>query len=363
MRDKVGRALTEDDVYVAWAAQCVNLSSMAALAFIVWDVLTTLDEEAECIWRKPFTWSKALFVFIRYFAIATQIALIFVATGIEFSSAACYAWYIFQAVAMQVFISSVEIVLMLRVHALYGHNIYVKKVTLALFAVEVGVMAVCLYATVHGLQFDDLCIVTHSPMAILGYGVAAIAFETVLFLLTLAKFVQALHAGWAHTQIMQLLIRDGTWAFGAIFATMTVNAVAYCVINGPLSGVGFAWLLSVAAAAGGRLLLNVLRLNTPASLLQAGEAETLADTHLDFHSTVEETQTRTQTESEENGQRGTRWRGRSLENVESGVFELVETRGRAERRPGDFDVSVRTAASSTVASASVSVSDLTVCGL
>jgi hypothetical protein len=35
----------------AWAERIVDDSTLAALTFLVWDALTTLDEEVEWIWR------------------------------------------------------------------------------------------------------------------------------------------------------------------------------------------------------------------------------------------------------------------------------------------------------------------------
>ena len=51
---------------------------------------------------------------------------------------------------------------------------------------------------------------------------AFILFETLLFGLTLFKFVQAVRTGWGHTPVMALLARDGTWAFALIFGASRI---------------------------------------------------------------------------------------------------------------------------------------------
>lgn len=43
------------------------------------------------------------------------------------------------------------------------------------------------------------------------------AFQTILFLLTAWKFFGAVKAGWGDVPIIQLLMRDGTWAFFLLF--------------------------------------------------------------------------------------------------------------------------------------------------
>ncbi|ESK97107.1 hypothetical protein Moror_6328 [Moniliophthora roreri MCA 2997] len=52
----------------------LNAAAGAALVFLVWDILITLDEEIEYIWSKPWTsWIKWSFLFARYFSLFTQI--------------------------------------------------------------------------------------------------------------------------------------------------------------------------------------------------------------------------------------------------------------------------------------------------
>ncbi|KAI5114808.1 hypothetical protein M0805_001915, partial [Coniferiporia weirii] len=220
-----------DNAYLAWATQCVSRSSASSLTFAAWDILTTLDDEVECIWRRPFSWSKGLFVFIRcarlvsqaminlltllasYYALLVQIARLFIGVGIKYSPAACYGLYIFSAGSFQLFISSVEVVSMLRVHALYSHNVFVRNGTVVLFLIEFAVIVVCIYKAIRGLQFDDTCIVTYGPKEVIGFGVAVVGFESLLLILMLVKFIQALRFGWGHTEIMRLLICDGTGNF------------------------------------------------------------------------------------------------------------------------------------------------------
>ena len=49
--------------------------------------------------------------------------------------------------------------------------------------------------------------------------VAVIAFETVLLVLMLVKFVQALLSGWGDAPVLTVVVRDGIWAFALVFGT------------------------------------------------------------------------------------------------------------------------------------------------
>ena len=97
-------------------------------------------------------------------------------------------------------------------------------------------MIVTLVIIVPGVGFDATCTVIRSPptLIIFAYAhsllistiltlvlsrAAFVTFETVLFVLTLIKFLVALRSGWGRTPVVFLLVRDGTWAFILIFGS------------------------------------------------------------------------------------------------------------------------------------------------
>ena len=98
-------------------------------------------------------------------------------------------------------------------------------------------MMIPLIFVVPGVRFDATCTVVRSPpsLIIFAYGhiflttsailiwvlysAAFVSFESVLFILTLIKFVVALRSGWGRTPVVFLLVRDGTWAFMLIFGS------------------------------------------------------------------------------------------------------------------------------------------------
>ena len=121
------------------------------------------------------------------------------------------------------------------VHALYDRNLTVTVPLVVLFLVENIAMIVTLIIVIPGVRFDIACTVIRSPPSLLIFGytpillissailtssfssAAFILFETVLFVLTLIKFMVALRSGWGRTPVVFLLVRDGTWAFILIF--------------------------------------------------------------------------------------------------------------------------------------------------
>ncbi|THH11395.1 hypothetical protein EW146_g8063 [Bondarzewia mesenterica] len=141
----------------------------------------------------------------------------------HYTHRACVAWYIFQEVSTQLLITSVEVILMIRVHALYDRNCYIAAILLVLFLAETITMITTLILVVPKVEYDSICIVTHTPSNLFVFALAFILFETILFILTLVQFVRALRTGWGHTPVVTLLARDGTWAFAVIFGALILN--------------------------------------------------------------------------------------------------------------------------------------------
>lgn len=262
-----------------WGATLVNRSSAAAIAFLVWDVLITFGDEVDLVWSKPHTFRmKWLFLFVRYFAVALQLSLIFdgtdVAKPFHYTLHACRIWYIFQEVSTQVLIAAVEIVLMLRVQAIYHRQPIITNGLYALFLAENTCMVIALVRVVPGVEFDEACIVTRSPFGLVYFAAAFISFETLLFVLTLVKFISALYAGWGDTPVLTLLVRDGTWAFALIFAVLCINAAFFLGAPNAMAAVAYQWLISVESFAGARLILNVLALEESHNSLTTSGTQT-----------------------------------------------------------------------------------------
>ena len=56
---------------------------------------------------------------------------------------------------------------------------------------------------------------------------ATVIFQIFLFTLTVYKFIQAVHSGWGDVPLLNLLMRDGTWAFFLLFceSRLTSNKI------------------------------------------------------------------------------------------------------------------------------------------
>lgn len=88
-----------------------------------------------------------------------------------------------------------------------------------------------------------------SPRSVYGrmhltiYRVISLVFETVLFALTIAKFLCAVREGWGMGPIMQQFVADGTWAYALIFLVMLVNMMLYKFVHSSLTGICYTCVL------------------------------------------------------------------------------------------------------------------------
>ena len=65
--------------------------------------------------------------------------------------------------------------------------------------------------------------------------VISLAFETLLFTLTIGKFLDGVRQGWGKAVMVQQFIADGTWAYALIFLVMLVNMMFYKYVHSELT--------------------------------------------------------------------------------------------------------------------------------
>ncbi|KAJ7928484.1 hypothetical protein B0H13DRAFT_984361 [Mycena leptocephala] len=254
------------DIDKALGTQVVYRSSLAALTFLIYDILITMDDEVRFVWPKPWNRMKFLYLFIRYMPLFVQFSILVIGSPelsphFNFTPHDCFIWQVYQGVATVLVFAAVDYVLILRVCALYHNNATIRKLVLISFAFEVCGMCVGLGLSLPGIKFDDICLVTSVSPTLLIYGGATLLFQTFLFGLTLVKFVRAVREGWGDTPLVGLVMRDGTWAFIFLFAVVGGDASLYGLKNHTFAGILYGWVLSVFSFSGYHVLLNLDRLS------------------------------------------------------------------------------------------------------
>jgi len=246
---------------VAASAQVVNRGSIAALAFLVWDILITTDEEVKFVWPRSWSYTKAIYFFIRYIPVMVEASNLLIGTELtpifHFTPHDCYIWIVYQTVALSLILTAVDTILILRVYALYHGNVVMRWVVPSLFLIEIVGVVVGLALSLPKFTYNNLCVVINAPRTLIIYAVAAILFQAMLFAATIYKFILAVRDGWGDVPLLVLLTRDGTWAFCLLFFGYASYLALYSLQDPAYAGVMYGWVLTIFSFCGYRILLNL----------------------------------------------------------------------------------------------------------
>ncbi|KAL6297873.1 hypothetical protein BKA93DRAFT_119452 [Sparassis latifolia] len=231
-------------------AQDVSRSSVAALSFLAWDICVTTDDEVAHLWSTPWTWSKILYVVTRYYSL---VALIVVNTH----RMACLEWLIFEGISCILLELVVELILVLRLYAMYSGNRKVLFSMMLACGIEFVVMTTSLGVSIPKIMTSPGCIEASLPVEMIIYTIASILCESFLFGLAITRFIKSRRSNWGNVDLLNVLMRDSAWAFGILFCAMVANTLLFTLGPRTLASLGFPWLLAVLGSVGPRLFLNV----------------------------------------------------------------------------------------------------------
>ncbi|KAJ8079873.1 hypothetical protein PM082_016698 [Marasmius tenuissimus] len=271
-----------DVIQTAAGAQAVNRISVASLAFLLYDICLTFDDEVELFWPRKWTFTKFNFFFVRYIPLFVQIPLLFVGTELtsyfHFTDHDCFIWQVYQGVASVCIIMSCDFVLLARIYALYYHNPRIRYLVSIAYVLEIAMMSAGLALALPGIHYDEKCTVIFIPEPLIVYAGGAVIFQTLLFGLTLYKFLAGVREGRRDIPIIKLLMRDGSWAFFLLFIELVAEVSLYSLKNHAYAGVLYTWLLTGYSVCGYRILLNINHLTrSPGSLSGGSQTLTLTE--------------------------------------------------------------------------------------
>ncbi|KAK7462234.1 hypothetical protein VKT23_007838 [Stygiomarasmius scandens] len=290
-----------------WSASARNVSRsfVASLAFLLYDILLTVDEEVELLWKRNWSLFKFLYFYVRYVPLLLQIPLVLVGTEVtprfRFTQEDCYGWQIYQGVIAILIMAPADYILVARIYALYHTTPSIQILVSIAYVVTIILMSVGLALSLPDIKYDGICHTTDVPRTLLINGGAEVAFQTLLFLLTLFKFIQSLRQeGWSIRSfwtksrsafsrssslstslsrgrgrggrrpmgeerrrgsggggipIMRMIVRDGTWGFFVLFSLVAAQALVY--VADEEGGILFGWVLSSFSFCAYRILLNL----------------------------------------------------------------------------------------------------------
>ncbi|KAI0676555.1 hypothetical protein C8Q78DRAFT_30147 [Trametes maxima] len=209
--------MNESDVlFFVRTARRQSIHSIASSAWLLYDLLTTFDQEVEFVWRSANTLPKYLYFVSRYGGLFGQFIY---ATGRL--PIFCQGDYMSSVAVLSCMILAIEMSLMLRIDALYSKSRRIRLVLSIGFMAEV-VCAVAMNTALYHRAFRDLkqfppnwpikgCFVPINRLLFKLGWVPILSFETLLFSLNAVKCIS--YGPLDHAPLIYRLFRDGTAYF------------------------------------------------------------------------------------------------------------------------------------------------------
>ncbi|EPQ50400.1 hypothetical protein GLOTRDRAFT_133953 [Gloeophyllum trabeum ATCC 11539] len=261
--------------------QSTRYAELASSTIVIYDHLITLDQEIDLTWKASWTPGKVLFLTNRYYVLASVIFNNYVLFTTHLSDSvhsynfrpslaanSCVTWFRWQGTTGLLVSMIAEIILQLRLYALYHLNRRVLVLMCGAFLVSAGTAAVIMgmvlarisahSGLIPGLPF---CIPVNVPSWFYTFWIPTLGFESLLCALALFRAFKDFRSRTSLFQsgrhIVKILIRDSVIYYLIMFATYFTNLVIFLTGNvGVLeSGIGFA--VTMSCVMGSRLCLNI----------------------------------------------------------------------------------------------------------
>ncbi|KAG2040274.1 hypothetical protein BDR03DRAFT_949511 [Suillus americanus] len=194
--------------------------SIAALTLFTWDLILTFPHEIR-LWNAKWTLAKVLFFVNRYFVLGTVVLITFLTFDVTPTWAMCSTNTFFAVIALLV-VTNIEMILQLRLYALYAYDKRIVLPVSALFvAVFSGMMVMAVfihqYEKNHKAQIFGACAIIGSVDWLYLFWVPMMGLDFVLVLLagykSLQHYFQVPDKTWSGARLMRGFARDSILYF------------------------------------------------------------------------------------------------------------------------------------------------------
>ncbi|KAF8625967.1 hypothetical protein AX17_006692 [Amanita inopinata Kibby_2008] len=211
-------------------------AQMVSVLFLALEAAHMFGDEIKYIWRVPWTITKPIYLFSRYAILAYQIASFIIVfkymSQLPINLLLCHRWFHSQTIFSLVMLHLLELVLILRVYALYGRDPKIGGLLLLTYLGEICASVVCIRdAYVREIyKLDDACFSPPaSPTTSIISGIVVVQ-QSLLWFLTYAKLRGASQHGWADNPIIKVVVRDGAFVFVTILI-LVVSIALYLSVT------------------------------------------------------------------------------------------------------------------------------------
>ncbi|KAG9313240.1 hypothetical protein JVU11DRAFT_6702 [Chiua virens] len=236
----------------------------SAMALVIWDSLLTLDDEVHCIWSKPGRiYVKWIYLFTRWFGLVNQVGIQvwyhLIATFHPVSVTTCKIFFIFEATTFQVLQVCLDVILILRIWAVFqGRWRYVVTALVIVF-VEIVVSIMIQVVSIPKSTVDGACMILDTPATTTCFGIAMTVSQTVLLSLTYHG-KSLMRSAARRSKIITIVVRDAMLVFGVVTVIppgITLVAVIYILFDRVVINVFMPWIPVIPTLLTSRMILNM----------------------------------------------------------------------------------------------------------
>ncbi|KAJ3478891.1 hypothetical protein NLI96_g9446 [Meripilus lineatus] len=112
-------------------------------------------------------------------------------------------------------------------------------------------------SAVKGVTFDGGCNLMKRPFQLYVAWVLSLIYETLLVVVTIWGSYKSAARRLGKQSIVYIIIRDGIWAYAAIFTILLINLAVATTTFGPFGGMFYHWLIAIVSSVGSHVILNL----------------------------------------------------------------------------------------------------------
>ncbi|KAJ6473252.1 hypothetical protein C8R45DRAFT_1163903 [Mycena sanguinolenta] len=249
-----------------------NLNGVAALSWLAYDIIITLDQEVNQMWRAKFSAPSFIYFTSRYYGLVYMIWAASVSTNFRLPEPVielfivrcrsnlqandCKGWGPLEAASVQFLSMGVNALLAIRIDAFYNRNMKVRAflvfiylgefVTEVVFSTLTGVDSADARAHPPGLPIPG-CVSSSTPRFGLAAWVTNIVYQALCFTLALYKFFSVFRGEVTGSRLAMMM-------FGANMVNIILN---FGVPESPLLQICVPWLIATFSVGAPRIILNL----------------------------------------------------------------------------------------------------------
>ncbi|ESK91066.1 hypothetical protein Moror_1161 [Moniliophthora roreri MCA 2997] len=206
------------------------VASCLGLALTTCDMYFTRKEEKALVWSSPlrFTMVKMLYILSKYSGLACQLHNVSLSVYWKYQYAttpprqSCESDLALKIFEHHFLLTTLHIILMLRVYALYYKSFKIGLLLISIFALRLfaAIWSFINYWEIYKVQFNYICFPTEPAVLKPGmtvYIIAEVLFQTVIHTLV-SKKTWMLPSTWSKTPTLTSIVtKDGFYVFFAVF--------------------------------------------------------------------------------------------------------------------------------------------------